>query len=339
MYAAMHSKNDVVQFLAQHEHSMQTRQGYTALMMGIINRNPQIVSLLKMEVDLKTADNTTALMIALAAGYYDLTGLLKLQGQFNNIGLSAYSIAILQQNSSYIDQYFATEANIIAPNGITTLMIAAAAGNLELCKRLAQQYHNMLGQTDRNHKSALRYCFDALEKNDSAEEQDRLIEIVDFLRPHEYKLVATDQVNTMMLAARENLPDVVQDMLQEYRTFKDASGKTALMYAAEAGSLECVELLVDAEKKMQDELGKTACIYACEGDQYDCFMKLVEHEYELRDKENRHCVHYACKVNAVEIVEAVAETFIGHADDKDVTSLMVAAQYGSYQCIQYLLKE
>lgn len=68
-------------------------------------------------------------------------------------------------------------------------------------------------------------------------------------------------------------------------------------------------------------------------------MKLVQEEYELRDKENRHIVHYAAQANAVEIVESVSQTFIGHADDKDVTALMVAAQYGSHQCIKYLLAE
>lgn len=145
-------------------------------------------------------------------------------------------------------------------------MISAAAGDVELCKKLQQNYPQLVRRTDNQGRTALRYAFDALKNTDDESAQDELIKIVDLLRPQEYALNSSDGVTTLMLAARENLLDIVQELKPEYAKAKDLEGRTALMYACEAGSLECVEELQESEVGMQDNLGRSACIHACAND-------------------------------------------------------------------------
>lgn len=98
------------------------------------------------------------------------------------------------------------------------------------------------------------------------------------------------------------------------------------MMAAKANNLTLIKLLSQKELKMQDKMGRTALMYACEEGNYDAFMELVRDEYDIRDIADKHALHYAVHKDAVQIVEAVVDTFIEVVDNSGTTTLMEAAK-------------
>lgn len=63
---------------------------------------------------------------------------------------------------------------------------------------------------------------------------------------HEYNMTARDGVTTLMLAAKYG-GDQFFEQLATQRGMRDADGRSAIHYAAEAGQLRCVEYLVQYE--------------------------------------------------------------------------------------------
>ena len=72
-----------------------------------------------------------------------------------------------------------------------------------------------------------------------------------------------------MIAAKLNYYDATKLLLQEAQ-IADASGKTALMYAAMNGNLGVLDLLIDEERKIVDEDGRTALMHAVTHSQVKC---------------------------------------------------------------------
>ena len=78
-----------------------------------------------------------------------------------------------------------------------------------------------------------------------------------------------DGVSALMLAAKSNTPDVVEDLLEHgaYINAKDNGGRTALMYAAAYNrDFKVLKVLLDsgASANAKDKSGRTVLMYAAE---------------------------------------------------------------------------
>lgn len=69
---------------------------------------------------------------------------------------------MLQQNSEYVSKFYEEEIGRISPIGITSLMVAAASGNIELVQFIAKNCPDLIGKTDYSGKSAFIYACETL---------------------------------------------------------------------------------------------------------------------------------------------------------------------------------
>ncbi|TNJ28821.1 Ankyrin repeat protein 1 [Giardia muris] len=83
-------------------------------------------------------------------------------------------------------------------------------------------------------------------------------------------------------AARLGQTDLVKLRLHEIG-FRDADGRTALMWAASNGHYDCVSLLKDGEAGLQDDRGWTALMYAAWGGHVGCIRLLLNFEAYIQN--------------------------------------------------------
>ena len=112
------------------------------------------------------------------------------------------------------------------------------------------------------------------------------------------------------------LPVLAQSGALEHLTAKDCNGKTALMYAAEKGSIENLEFLLDAASRMdeaermhfinaQDNQGRTALLLAVTREDASPFVKALLAAGALPDVPNNEGVTplaYAVKAGSIDLV-------------------------------------
>ncbi|TNJ27646.1 Ankyrin repeat protein 1 [Giardia muris] len=81
----------------------------------------------------------------------------------------------------------------------------------------------------------------------------------------------------------------------QYAKSLDRSGRTALMYAAEAGHLSVVRALIPKEGGMRDYNGTAAIMLAAEQGHVECVEALVEVERHVRDNKNMDPLYYMAR--------------------------------------------
>lgn len=127
----------------------------------------------------------------------------------------------------------------------------------------------------------------------------------------------------LMLAAKNNHPEVVAVLAPLEAKRYCCHGKTALMYASEANSVECVEILLDLEK----------CMASPSTD-------LLESAYdygEAASVSGRTALMIAAKVDAIQVAKLLVEDEAGMQMTNGVTALMIAISKGHEQIAHMLL--
>lgn len=148
----------------------------------------------------------------------------------------------------------------------------------------------------------------------------------------------------LMIAVQKDDIGRVKDLLDQEKAILSmrsvrrsaASGKTALMCAAENGHLEIVRLLLSRDGGKQDQDGRTALMYAAKNGHYACVVDLLCKE----SGKSTSVEKYTALMYAVEGVhEACVDALrveCGKKNKDGYTALMLAVHHRRVECIKYL---
>ena len=147
------------------------------------------------------------------------------------------------------------------------------------------------------------------------------------------RLFSDGETTPMRVAGRRNVAEV-RGHLDECGG-RDASGRTALMIAAQQGHKKVREVLLEREKGMRVSEGMTALIHAAMNGHKGVVEVLLKHEKGMRDSQNHNALYYALKGGHT----VTARVILPHDDPTDengVTALMRAAERGDAEMVKLL---
>lgn len=255
-------------------------------------------------LDSTNADGNTPLMQAvLRQDTLAVRKFLNYAKQVNRKGETALMLAIVTGNREIIQILMELEAGHILPDGDCALQRCLIAGHVDLANVLAEE--EGLDVTE-----LLATNNGPPEILNAAAERD--IVKVWCLIPYQRGSSDATGRTAMMLAAEIGSPSIVKILMPYEARMRNQAGRTALMLASTRNQAECVGVLVKRESRLQSYDGKTALMYAAAYDSIDCIAILLEYEAGMR-----------------------ATTEAG--DGPGYTALMVAANRGNIRALKMLL--
>ncbi|TNJ28615.1 Ankyrin repeat protein 1 [Giardia muris] len=158
---------------------------------------------------------------------------------------------------------------------------------------------------------------------------------------HALEELRTGWPTTLMKVAAEGSDEGVKKHLF-LAGLQDNEGKTALMFAAEAGHLECVRQLIEKEGRMRDNQGRTALMYATAHNRIECCHTLLKVEGRFStNSQHRYkgttALMVAARNNFTDLVKLLVVEEGAITRDDGVTALMQAAQANAVDSIKLLL--
>lgn len=165
-------------------------------------------------------------------------------------------------------------------DGTTALMLAIEYRFLEGAKLLADLEQNLVRK-------------DGTTALDLAQASD-MPELYELFANDETQELGSSGITPLHRAARIGDMGGVLSNLQ-YAKALDRSGRTALMYAAEAGHLPVVRALIPKEGGMRDYNGTAAIMLAAEQGHVECVEALAEVERNVRDNKNMDSLYYMAR--------------------------------------------
>lgn len=255
------------------------KRGDTALLICVRNHYTEGVRILaSREARKLSAENRSPLYYSLISGDLEIAALLDEfeqptdQTPFIDHGTTNLMRAVYERNIMGIWHWSSTQAQMRDEAGRTALIIAARDGYFEAVRILAPKEAGMhISSGDQAGKLAIDVALDAGH-----------VDIARFLTSFEG--VKKQGVNfngqtDLMQAAIRNDRLAVFCFLDELKMIEPDKGMTALMLAAQAGSLDVISYLLEGEVRMLSKEGKTALIYATEANQYDAVAMLAPYEH------------------------------------------------------------
>ncbi|TNJ29778.1 Kinase, NEK [Giardia muris] len=255
------------------------KRGDTALLICVRNHYTEGVRILaSREARKLSAENRSPLYYSLISGDLEIAALLDEferptdQTPFIDHGTTNLMRAVYERNIMGIWHWSSTQAQMCDEVGRTALIIAAGDGYFEAVRILAPKEAGMrIINGDQAGKLAIDVALDAGH-----------VGIARFLTSFEGLKKQGPNFNgqtDLMQAAIRNDRLAVFCFLDELKKTEPDKGMTALMLAAQAGSLEVIPYLLEGEVRMLSQEGKTALIYAAEANQYSVVAALAPYEH------------------------------------------------------------
>ncbi|TNJ30444.1 Ankyrin repeat protein 1 [Giardia muris] len=255
-------------------------------------------------LDSTNADGNTPLMQAvLRQDTLAVRRFLNYAKQVNRKGETALMLAIVTGNREIIQILMELEAGHILPDGDCALQRCLIAGYVDLANILAEE-----------------------EGLDVAE-----------------LLATTDGPPEILNAAAERDIVKVWSLIPYQRGSNDATGRTAMMLAAEIGSPSIVRILMPYEARMRNQTGRTALMLASTRNQAECVGVLVKRESRLQSYDGKTALMYAAAYDSIDCIAILLEYEAGmratteSGDGPGYTALMVAANRGNIRALKMLL--
>ncbi|TNJ27829.1 Ankyrin repeat protein 1 [Giardia muris] len=142
----------------------------------------------------------------------------------------------------------------------------------------------------------------------------------------------------LMKGAKLGKLSLVQARAAEQAMLRSATGRTALIYAAQRNFVALVEVLRTHEARAYDDLGYTALMYAAAFGHRDCVQELVDFEagYQ-RELDGATALMAAAANGHAACVRILAPAEAGISAQNGTTALMLAIKYNRTECVQILL--
>ena len=132
-------------------------------------------------------------------------------------------------------------------------------------------------------------------------------------------------------------------------TSEDSTGKSALEFAVESGSLQSIELLINwgADVNHVDKYGEPALMKALTKDANpDCVQLLIKHGVNVKSKDSSgksalvYAAENSCEQSMRILIEEGADVnmAVNQGNEVGLTPLIASAEAGSINCVQMLLK-
>lgn len=393
MAAALANKAQVINILLTKEGCMQNHQGYTALMLAAQNGNIEsITELIHIEAGKVDNLNNTALMQATLAGRTDIAiHLLSAEAQIiRQDGNFALQMAIEKNNPNLVRELLKHEGSILRSTGFTELMQSAFFGDLHECNRLLDQVRcrtnvgmtalmiaaragNMdvvqllseyeIGLFDQNGVTAGSYAYisghesiySLLAKKEvvADENKNTLLHIAaekgDLALVKNYSHMVgriNSQNKTACQLAKSSKHDEIVSYLERKGDAVDTDQCTLLHLAAIKNSIEEVEKLLNIVG-CYNKAGKTALMEAAEKDNADVVELLLPYEANIRamkgftiggvEFSRPTALMLACRSGSATVCEKLAPIegkICTHGTS--LTALMAAALQDKPECIRVL---
>lgn len=323
----------VAETLLKEEGNLRNEKGETPLMLAASSGNIWLVQFIcsqpdkwRTELKAQTYEGKTALMYAAERGHLEVCTLLA--------------------NS---------EARFATNDGKTALMFASEKGHVSIVKLLYQLEGGMeLSDPFLSGKTALMFA-----------SEHGHVDIATLLFDIEKGRRMRDGTSALMLAAIAN-QDSTLSLLEAEAGMQDKRRRTALILAAQVGSVACVKVLVLWEAKVRDQYGNTALMHAARNGHTDVVSILAEYETGETNENGYSALMIAselgdrgiCKLLSREVgisgytdlmflVITNAEpkhinaykSQVGMCAVNGVTALMLAAITNNIEAINYLIEE
>lgn len=152
---------------------------------------------------------------------------------------------------------------------------------------------------------------------------------------------ATGGKTRLMMAAIADDASAVQKYITEQGQ-RTPEGKTALMFAAENGSITCINQLITWEAGIISNSGWTAIMYAIAAQKVETVELLVKNQKELtsKTKDGRTPLILAAEIGSEEVVHLLLESrLVGMTTVNGRTALMQAAWNRHLDCLRWLAKK
>jgi len=257
-----------------------TATGESELLKAVKTRDLTAVRALieqRADVNIREADGTTPLHWAARAGDLPIVDRLIRAGARANVvnryGMSPLALAAGSGSAEVVAALLNAGADLTItdralPDGQTSLMLAARAGNVDTLVQLARHGANVNAKENRTGTTALMW----------AAAEDRAAAVTGLVA-----LGADVNIRSRVTDYPHTPPGVIGDKLEpdaSYvgQTVLPKGGWTALMYAARQGALEAARALADAKVDLDitDPDGSSALIFAIINGNYDVAQVLVE---------------------------------------------------------------
>lgn len=283
-------------------------KGSTALIIAAIGNNLSVATLLKpYEQGLLDSDGHSALWHAKNRGHNEVAELL-IDETPDAPRLPPDSLGGLSLISAIAGGKFElamqklSEAGRQDSDGVTALMVAAEAGQLQLVKLLLEKEVGLVDEVGRTAlmRAAARGYLDCVQT----------------LLPHEGGRRSTKNW---------------------YDGIHLSSKSTALMAAAGNGHAACVEALLGCEGEVRDEQGRTALMYAARGGHEACVRALLR-DAGVQDRGGVTALQFASVEGYVGIVRILVPLEKRLVDTGGRTALMSAAEKGHADCVALLVE-
>ena len=259
------------------------------------------------DLDVQGQDGTTALTLAISAGYLDVVNTLLGAGANPNLpGQLAYMMALQEPEMQPLMERYA--------QATPPLSLAAAFGNTEIVQLLIEGGADM-DLTDEQGRSAIAIAIQ--------EGHQEIVQLLEKAGARVSSDATTGSAEALLGAAKQSNVEILRSALaagidpniSEAPTGRQRRHKTALMYAAEGGHLEAVKMLVEsgATVNLSDrpgkKLGKTPLMYAAEQDRANVVRFLLEAgaTVDAQDKRGQTALFYAVQEESAAAVEVLLE--------------------------------
>lgn len=286
----------------------QDKKGMTALMHAAAMGNMIMASILvEYEKGLRDKDGNMALHHALRNGHVDVAGLLL-------------------PHEDPRDR-----------NGVTALMRAAAAGDMEMVIPLVSLQGAV--QTISGGSYELETGIYSFNKGTTAlmfAAYYGQSEVARVLVEREGGIYDNGRLTALMFAAERGYVDVVKELVPQECRLQNWLGRTALMFAARNGHTEVAKMLMDNEKQMLDGNGWTALMYAASNGYLEIASLMLECEKCAQDNDHWSALMFAAYYGYADMVKLLLDHERGLKDSKGRTALMHAAERGHVEATKLL---
>lgn len=316
---------------------------------SILNKNGELLGL-------QNKPGKTALMLAAEKGHYECAkALLQEAGITTPSNTTALMFAIRTRHLSIIELLAPLEGTL---SGMTPLMQAVIAGPIS--DSLVATYSGDLGRKDRCGMSALMYSALFCKPDSMA----LLLQCTANSGVAELSLVNSKQETALMIAAEQNCPKCVAQLLDEAGHFT-RSRRSAALIAIDLPERQCIDLLLSSEKECavsgvtrlmvdahygeptSDSLlidngksaidGKTALMHAVSANNLVMVRILKEKEAKMQDRLGFTALMYAIRNKNMDIVFELAQSEAGSINRSGETALSMAIENEFDSAIPLLL--
>ncbi|ESU39016.1 Serine/threonine protein kinase [Giardia duodenalis] len=337
MIAAEQNCYEAVSILAEYETHLRTSKGWTALMLAAKSGAVQAAQILaEKEAGSVSYNNTCAFKIAALNGQTEICKILyNLEGPLveTTFGFSFMSLAATINNYQYIEMYKEHFLQQRDADGTTALMLSAIGNHIETTKILL---NDEAGLTRKDGETALSLALKAGSFDTAAlllRDESGTIEVSN---------MESGRKTDLMRAASSNDIVKVFYLKDSQGRLTDLVGKTALMYAAEAGHLPAIKILAPIEATMTVQqnnkfMGMCALSFAIDKKHLHVVRYLLKYEKDCVDGFKQTALMRAARINNREAVEMLLPYLAKRRNDMQWTSLMLAVSEKCVDAVRILV--